>query len=50
MTTLLRDVIHIPEQVFQGDFVLKLTDGVEKAARYLRRSIAGVIGLQSRYS
>ncbi len=27
-STLLRDVIPIREQVFQGDFVLKLTDGV----------------------
>ncbi len=26
--TLLRDLIHIPEQVHKGDFVLKLTDGV----------------------
>ncbi len=35
MTTLLRNVIEIPEQVFQGDFVLKLTDGVERAAETL---------------
>ncbi len=35
MTTLLRDVIPIPEQVYQGDFVLKLTDGVERAAETL---------------
>ncbi len=35
MTTLLRDVIPIPEQVYQGDFVLKLTDGVEKVEETL---------------
>ncbi len=34
-STLLRDVIPIPEQVFQGDFVLKLTDGVEKVQETL---------------
>ena len=35
MTTLLRDVIPIPEQVYQGDFVLKLTEGVEKVEQTL---------------
>ena len=35
MTTLLRDLIPIPEQVYQGDFVLKLTEGVEKAEQTL---------------
>ncbi|MEZ5964253.1 MAG: hypothetical protein R3F56_10445 [Planctomycetota bacterium] len=26
--TLLRELIHIPEQVHRGDFVLKVNDGV----------------------
>ena len=34
-STLLRDLIPIPEQVYQGDFVLKLTEGVEKAEQTL---------------
>ena len=29
--TLIRELISIPEQVFQGDFVLKLADGVTNA-------------------
>lgn len=29
--TLIKDLISIPEQVFQGDFVLKLADGVSNA-------------------
>ncbi|HPA52709.1 MAG TPA: DUF6079 family protein, partial [Thermoanaerobaculia bacterium] len=28
--TLLKDLIRVPERVHQGDFVLKLTDGVER--------------------
>lgn len=28
--TLLKDLINVPERVHQGDFVLKLTDGVER--------------------
>ncbi len=35
MTTLLRDVIAIPEQVYQGDFVLKLTEGIEQVEQTL---------------
>jgi hypothetical protein len=31
MNTLLRDLIPIPEQVYKGDFVLRLTEGVERA-------------------
>lgn len=31
MTTLLRDLITIPEHVHKGDFVLRLTDGVDPA-------------------
>jgi hypothetical protein len=34
--TLLKDLIHIPERVYQGDFVLKLSDGVAHAERTLR--------------
>ena len=32
---LLRELITIPEQVYQGDFVLKLTEGVEKVHQTL---------------
>ncbi|TWU54994.1 hypothetical protein Poly51_37430 [Rubripirellula tenax] len=28
MTTYIKDLIHIPESVDKGQFVLKLTDGV----------------------
>ena len=31
MTTYIRELIHIPERVHQGDFVLKLTEGVKAA-------------------
>ena len=34
--TLIRELIAIPEQVFQGDFVLKLADGVTHAEATLR--------------
>ena len=34
--TLLKDLIHIPERVHQGDFVLKLSDGVAHADQTLR--------------
>lgn len=34
--TLLKDLIHIPERVHQGDFVLKLSDGVANADQTLR--------------
>ena len=34
--TLLKDLITIPPQVFQGDFVLKLSEGVEHAEQTLR--------------
>src|SRR5512135_644803 len=34
--TLLRDLIVIPERVHQGDFVLKLTDGVSHPGETLR--------------
>ncbi len=30
-TTLIKDLIEIPEQVHRGDFVLRLTEGVERA-------------------
>src|SRR5689334_20435483 len=33
---LLKDLIEIPEQVHQGDFVLKLADGVTHAEKTLR--------------
>ncbi|MHB2019146.1 MAG: hypothetical protein ACYCW6_19530, partial [Candidatus Xenobia bacterium] len=33
--TLIKDLIHIPEQVHKGDFVLKLTEGVEHARQTL---------------
>ncbi len=33
--TLLKDLIRVPEQVHQGDFVLKLTEGVEKPGETL---------------
>ncbi len=35
MTTLLRDLIDIPTQVHQGDFVLKLTEGVSRPEQTL---------------
>ncbi len=31
MTTYIKDLIHIPERVHQGDFVLKLSEGVKAA-------------------
>ncbi len=34
--TLMRDIISIPERVHQGDFVLKLTEGVSHAEQTLR--------------
>ena len=34
--TLIRELIAIPEQVHQGDFVLKLVDGVAHAEATLR--------------
>lgn len=34
--TLLKDLIHIPEQVHKGDFVLKLAEGVQHPATTLR--------------
>ncbi|MEU7833662.1 phage resistance protein [Nonomuraea sp. NPDC049129] len=36
MIKLLRDLIDIPERVHAGDFVLKLTDGVDHADRTIR--------------
>ena len=36
MTTLLKDLIEIPEQVQKGDFVLRLTEGVIRADETLR--------------
>ncbi|RZS57946.1 DUF6079 family protein [Sphaerotilus mobilis] len=36
MTTPIRDLISIPERVHQGDFVLKLSDGVAHADQTLR--------------
>ena len=33
---LLKDLIHIPERVHQGDFVLKLSEGVTHADQTLR--------------
>lgn len=37
--TLIRELIAIPEQVFQGDFVLKLADGVTNADETLRNYV-----------
>jgi hypothetical protein len=34
--TLIKDLIHIPERVQKGDFVLRLTEGVNKAEETLR--------------
>ena len=36
MTTLLKDLIHIPEQVNKGDFVLRLTEGVVRPEETLK--------------
>jgi hypothetical protein len=36
MTTLIRDLIHVPEEVNKGDFVLKLTEGVAHPEETLR--------------
>lgn len=33
---LLKDLIHIPERMHQGDFVLKLSEGVTHADQTLR--------------
>lgn len=35
MTTLLKDLIHIPEQVHKGDFVLRLSEGVDEPEKTL---------------
>lgn len=37
--TLIKDLIHIPERVHQGDFVLKLSEGVERADETLRNYV-----------
>lgn len=34
--TMLKDLAHIPERVHQGDFVLKLSEGVTHAETTLR--------------
>jgi len=34
--TLIKDLIHIPERVQKGDFVLRLTEGVNRADETLR--------------
>ncbi len=36
MPTLIRDLIDLPEQVHRGDFVLRLTEGIQKPAETLR--------------
>ena len=36
MTTLIRELIDIPEQVYRGDFVLRLTEGVTHPRETLR--------------
>jgi hypothetical protein len=36
MTTLIRDLIDIPEQVHRGDFVLRLTEGVAHPRETMR--------------
>lgn len=33
MTTLIKDLIRIPEVVHKGDYVLKLTEGVRETRR-----------------
>ncbi|MFA5508424.1 MAG: phage resistance protein [Vulcanimicrobiota bacterium] len=35
MTTYLKDLIHIPEKIYKGDFVLKLAEGVDKPEQTL---------------
>ena len=40
--TLIRELIAIPEQVHQGDFVLKLADGVAHAEATLRDYVVTV--------
>jgi hypothetical protein len=39
MSGLLRDLISIPEQIHQGDFVLSLADGLERAEQTLRQYV-----------
>jgi hypothetical protein len=34
--TLIKELIHIPEQVYKGDFVLRLAEGVEKPSETLK--------------
>jgi predicted ATPase len=34
--TAIKELIHLPEHVHRGDFVLRLTEGVEKPAETLR--------------
>ena len=37
--TLIKDLIHVPERVHQGDFVLKLAEGVSHAEETLRNYV-----------
>lgn len=39
MSVLLRELIHLPEHVHRGDFVLKLTEGVQRATETLENYV-----------
>lgn len=39
MTTLIKDLIDIPEHIQQGDFVLRLAEGVNRAEETLREYV-----------
>ena len=43
---LLKDLIAIPERVHQGDFVLKLSEGVIHAEQTLRDYVVGPANLR----
>lgn len=45
---LLRELINIPEQVNQGDFVLRLTEGVARPAFGARSMESDIASLRSR--
>ena len=47
---LLKDLISIPERVHQGDFVLKLADGVTHAEATLRDWLRDPVAMKPNYS
>ena len=39
--TLLKDLIDIPERIFEGDYVLKLTEGITRPESTLSQYVVG---------